>query len=74
MIVEEDSALSSASNMLRSSIIYALDLGSFLARTPYKGDFKEKIKSIIKTIKTKPGAFFSSMKYTHCYSSRFNKW
>ncbi|WP_025263956.1 hypothetical protein [Wolbachia endosymbiont of Onchocerca volvulus] len=67
MIVEKDLALGSASNTLKSSIIYALDLGSFLARTPYRGNFKEKIKSIIKTIETKPGASFSLMKYTYYY-------
>ncbi|WP_168464663.1 AAA family ATPase [Wolbachia endosymbiont of Ctenocephalides felis wCfeT] len=43
-------------NLLRSSIIYALDLGSLLAGTRYRGDFEERIKSIIKAIEAKPGA------------------
>ncbi|NSM57029.1 AAA domain-containing protein, partial [Wolbachia endosymbiont of Atemnus politus] len=46
----------SVPSVLRSSIIYALDLGSLLAGTRYRGDFEERIKSIIKAIETKPGA------------------
>lgn len=43
-------------NMLKSSVIYALDLGALLAGTRYRGDFEERIKSIIKAIEAKPGA------------------
>ncbi len=46
----------SVPNVLRSSVIYALDLGSLLAGTRYRGDFEERIKSIIKAIEAKPGA------------------
>ncbi|WP_395463258.1 AAA family ATPase [Wolbachia endosymbiont of Cantharis cryptica] len=46
----------SVPNTLRSSIIYALDLGALLAGTRYRGDFEERIKSIIKAIEAKPGA------------------
>ncbi|MFP3033486.1 MAG: AAA family ATPase [Wolbachia sp.] len=46
----------SVPSALRSSIIYALDLGSLLAGTRYRGDFEERIKSIIKVIEAKPGA------------------
>ncbi|NEV49116.1 AAA family ATPase [Wolbachia pipientis] len=46
----------SVPSALRSSIIYALDLGSLLAGTRYRGDFEERIKSIIKAIEVKPGA------------------
>ena len=46
----------SVPDALRSSIIYALDLGSLLAGTRYRGDFEERIKSIIKSIEAKPGA------------------
>ncbi|MDR2831557.1 MAG: AAA family ATPase [Rickettsiales bacterium] len=46
----------SVPNTLRSSIIYALDLGSLLAGTRYRGDFEERIKSIIKAIEAKLGA------------------
>nr|WP_246228183.1 hypothetical protein [Wolbachia endosymbiont of Litomosoides brasiliensis] len=47
----------SVPNALRSSTIYALDLGSLLAGTRYRGDFEERIKSIIKAIKAKPGSY-----------------
>ncbi|WP_341807898.1 AAA family ATPase [Wolbachia endosymbiont (group E) of Neria commutata] len=43
-------------SMLKSSVIYSLDLGSLLAGTRYRGDFEERIKSIIKAIEAKPGA------------------
>ncbi|MDM8335323.1 AAA family ATPase [Wolbachia pipientis] len=46
----------SVPSALRASIIYALDLGSLLAGTRYRGDFEERIKSIIKAIEAKPGA------------------
>ncbi|QKX01429.1 AAA domain-containing protein [Wolbachia endosymbiont of Cruorifilaria tuberocauda] len=46
----------SVPNLLSSSIIYALDLGSLLAGTRYRGDFEERIKSVIKAIEAKPGA------------------
>jgi ATP-dependent Clp protease ATP-binding subunit ClpA len=41
---------------LKSSVIYSLDLGSLLAGTRYRGDFEERIKSIIKAIEAKTGA------------------
>lgn len=43
-------------SILRSCIIYALDLGSLLAGTRYRGDFEERIKSIIKAIEAQPRA------------------
>ncbi|MDN5247926.1 MAG: AAA family ATPase [Wolbachia endosymbiont of Tyrophagus putrescentiae] len=43
-------------SILKSSVIYALDMGLLLAGTRYRGDFEERIKSIIKAIETKPGA------------------
>ncbi len=46
----------SVPSALRTSIIYALDLGSLLAGTRCRGDFEERIKSIIKAIEAKPGA------------------
>ncbi|MCM1001468.1 MAG: AAA family ATPase [Wolbachia endosymbiont of Melophagus ovinus] len=46
----------SVPNALRSSTIYALDLGALLAGTRYRGDFEERMKSITKAIEAKPGA------------------
>jgi ATP-dependent Clp protease ATP-binding subunit ClpA len=43
-------------NSLRSSIVYALDLGALLAGTRYRGDFEERIKSVIKAVEEKPEA------------------
>ncbi|MGL9703155.1 AAA family ATPase [Wolbachia endosymbiont of Cimex lectularius] len=46
----------SVPSALRSSTIYALDLGALLAGTRYRGDFEERMKSITKAIEAKPGA------------------
>ncbi len=43
-------------NALKSSIVYALDLGALLAGTRYRGDFEERIKSVIKAVEEKPEA------------------
>lgn len=43
-------------NQLKSCVVYALDLGLLLAGTRYRGDFEERIKSIIKAIEAKSGA------------------
>ena len=36
--------------------IFALDLGSLLAGTRYRGDFEERLKGVLKKLKTIPGA------------------
>lgn len=41
------------SNM-KNIIIYALDIGSLLAGTRYRGDFEERLKSIIKYLEGRP--------------------
>ncbi|MBN9543195.1 MAG: AAA family ATPase [Alphaproteobacteria bacterium] len=41
---------------LQKSTIYSLDMGSLLAGTRYRGDFEERIKSVIKEIEKIPEA------------------
>ena len=41
---------------LEKSVIYSLDLGSLLAGTRYRGDFEERMKSIIKELSIVPHA------------------
>jgi ATP-dependent Clp protease ATP-binding subunit ClpA len=43
-------------DVLKSAIIYSLDMGSLLAGTRYRGDFEERMKSVIKEIEKLPGA------------------
>ena len=40
----------------RSTPVYALDLGSLLAGSKYRGDFEARIKDVVKELKEKPGA------------------
>lgn len=42
--------------ILEKAIIYALDLGSLVAGTRYRGDFEERIKQLISEIKESDGA------------------
>ncbi|OEY86373.1 ATP-dependent Clp protease ATP-binding subunit ClpA [Wolbachia pipientis] len=41
---------------LKSNVVYALDLGLLLAGTRYRGDFEERIKSVIKAVEERPEA------------------
>ncbi|MGN7618461.1 MAG: AAA family ATPase [Ehrlichia sp.] len=41
---------------LKRMVIYSLDMGALLAGTRYRGDFEERIKSVIKAIETKENA------------------
>jgi ATP-dependent Clp protease ATP-binding subunit ClpA len=43
-------------DVLRDSTIFALDMGTLLAGTRYRGDFEERLKQVIKEIEAKPGA------------------
>ena len=43
-------------NVLRNAVIFSLDMGSLLAGTRYRGDFEERMKSVIKEIEKIPGA------------------
>jgi len=50
-IVEED-----VPDVLKDSTIFALDMGSLLAGTRYRGDFEERLKQVVKEIEDYPGA------------------
>jgi ATP-dependent Clp protease ATP-binding subunit ClpB len=40
---------------LRSKIIYALDMGQLIAGAKYKGEFEERLKSVVKEVATSDG-------------------
>ncbi|MBY0407514.1 MAG: AAA family ATPase, partial [Rickettsiales bacterium] len=42
--------------VLKNAVIFSLDMGSLLAGTRYRGDFEERMKSVIKEIEKIPGA------------------
>jgi len=42
--------------VLRTSTIFALDMGALLAGTRYRGDFEERLKAVMKEIENHPGA------------------
>ncbi|MGD0190701.1 MAG: ATP-dependent Clp protease ATP-binding subunit ClpA [Rhizomicrobium sp.] len=42
--------------VLKSSTIYALDMGALIAGTRYRGDFEERLKSVVKELEAIPGA------------------
>ncbi len=50
-IVEED-----VPEVLKDCTIYALDMGTLLAGTRYRGDFEERLKQVIKEVEEQPGA------------------
>ena len=43
-------------NAIKGSTIYALDLGSLLAGTKYRGDFEKRLKALLSQLKKEPGA------------------
>jgi ATP-dependent Clp protease ATP-binding subunit ClpA len=43
-------------HVLRDSTIYALDMGTLIAGTKYRGDFEKRLKAVISEIRTDPGA------------------
>ena len=51
MIVEER-----VPEVLRDATIYALDMGTLIAGTKYRGDFEKRLKGVIKEIQNDPGA------------------
>ena len=51
MIVEER-----VPEVLRDATIYALDMGTLIAGTKYRGDFEKRLKGVIKEIQQDPGA------------------
>src|SRR6202158_4112436 len=42
--------------VLRGSVIYSLDMGSLIAGTRYRGDFEERLKSVVKELEALKGA------------------
>src|SRR5256884_3814125 len=43
-------------DVLRGCTIFALDMGTLLAGTRYRGDFEERLKQVIKELEATPGA------------------
>ena len=43
-------------DVLRECTIYALDMGSLIAGTKYRGDFEKRLKSVVAELKKRPGA------------------
>ncbi len=43
-------------DVLRDSTIYALDMGTLIAGTKYRGDFEKRLKGVIHEIREDPGA------------------
>ena len=43
-------------DVLKHSVIYALDMGSLIAGTRYRGDFEERLKSVVKELEALKGA------------------
>ncbi|QEA13587.1 ATP-dependent Clp protease ATP-binding subunit ClpA [Comamonas flocculans] len=42
--------------ILKDSVVYALDMGALLAGTKYRGDFEQRLKGVLKNLKDKPSA------------------
>jgi ATP-dependent Clp protease ATP-binding subunit ClpA len=42
--------------VLRNCTVYALDMGSLIAGTKYRGDFEKRLKGVVAGLKKKPGA------------------
>jgi ATP-dependent Clp protease ATP-binding subunit ClpA len=42
--------------VLRNATIFSLDMGSLIAGTRYRGDFEERVKSVVKELEAVPGA------------------
>ncbi len=43
-------------DVLKKAVIFSLDMGVLMAGTRYRGDFEERVKSVIKEIEKLPGA------------------
>ena len=43
-------------DILRQCTIYALDMGSLIAGTKYRGDFEKRLKGVVAGLKKRPGA------------------
>src|SRR5216110_1425922 len=43
-------------DVLRNATVFALDMGTLLAGTRYRGDFEERLKQVVKELEATPGA------------------
>jgi len=43
-------------DILREASVYSLDMGALLAGTKYRGDFEQRLKAVLKQLKTNPDA------------------
>src|SRR5689334_5003896 len=43
-------------DILAKSVVYSLDMGALLAGTKYRGDFEQRLKGVLKSLKDKPNA------------------
>lgn len=43
-------------DVLKSSVVYSLDMGALLAGTKYRGDFEQRLKNVLKQLKSQPEA------------------
>ena len=43
-------------DILADSVVYSLDMGALLAGTKYRGDFEQRLKGVLKSLKDKPTA------------------
>lgn len=42
--------------VLSEAVVYSLDMGALLAGTKYRGDFEQRLKGVLKTLRDKPNA------------------
>ena len=42
--------------ILAEAVVYSLDMGALLAGTKYRGDFEQRLKGVLKSLKEKPNA------------------
>jgi ATP-dependent Clp protease ATP-binding subunit ClpA len=42
--------------VLTEAVVYSLDMGAMLAGTKYRGDFEQRLKGVLKSLKDKPNA------------------
>ncbi|WP_066261428.1 ATP-dependent Clp protease ATP-binding subunit ClpA [Hydrogenophaga flava] len=43
-------------DILAEAMVYSLDMGALLAGTKYRGDFEQRLKAVLKSLKDKPNA------------------
>lgn len=43
-------------DVLREAVVYSLDMGALLAGTKYRGDFEQRLKGVLKTLRDRPHA------------------